>query len=163
MREAVGTCGQVKGSIPKDDMGWIGALFKWVVCVVEQGVEGCDYMVRAARVGLIWCIHSILMAVRTRLRRSISLGCCVGSAAPWLSFLRCILNVPSSITFFGRAYQKLLFCMLCFSLLSLKQFNLLVFGFRPEADVLPQRSLTALKTASRLLKGCRAIHSCKSY
>ena len=39
---------------------------------------------------------------------------------------------------------------------------MLVLSFRPEAGVLPQRSLTALKTASQLLKGCRAIHSCES-
>ena len=48
-------------------------------------------------------------------------------------------------------------------MLNLKQLTPLVFSFRPEADVLPQRSLTALKTGSRLLKGCRAIHSCESF
>ena len=64
---------------------------------------------------------------------------------------------------FSRECQKLLFRMLWCSLLNLKQFNLLVFSFRPEADVLPQRSLTALKTGSRLLIGCRPIHSYESY
>ena len=48
-------------------------------------------------------------------------------------------------------------------MLNLKQLTPLVFCFRPEADVLPQRSRTALETGSRLLKGCRAIHSCESY
>ena len=40
----------------------------------------------------------------------------------------------------------LLFRTLCFPLLNLKPLILLVFSFRPEAEVLPQRSLTAPNT-----------------
>ena len=56
----------------------------------------------------------------------------------------------------------LLFRTLCFPLLNLKPLILLVFSFRPEGDVLPQRSLTAPNTRSRLLKECRPIHSYES-
>ena len=64
---------------------------------------------------------------------------------------------------FSREILMLLFRTLCFLLLNLKQLIMLVFSFKPEADVLPQRILTALKTGSSLLKGCRPIHSYESY
>ena len=107
--------------------------------------------------------YPVLVVVRNWIRKSLFGGLLPRVCGSFDFFLSDVFPMLIAALQFSREYRKLRSRIFCCSLLNLKQLNLFVLSFRPEADVLPQRRLTALKTEPRLLEGCRPIHSCESY